>query len=207
VSVTTPLPPEPSGGCGCDWPDRSPAQASASDTFQEERGRSLHAPCPHPCSATPGPRRQARSPMTSYRNARQRHLAGILTHIQPATAALPAWRGEYLLETGRATALALWQIALPGQTAQWYTTREAECLVSGICLAVGSIWGPAAAPGGAPASSKPLHARTALACLRIPARATPFLPVCDLRTPWWRWPDHALHPSNIPGAASRRTPC
>lgn len=38
---------------------------------------------------------------------------------------------------------------LPGQVEQRYDTSEAERLVSGICLAVGIIWEPAAAPGGA----------------------------------------------------------
>ncbi|WP_438306636.1 hypothetical protein ACSHXN_44235 (plasmid) [Streptomyces sp. HUAS TT11] len=59
------------------------------------------------------------------------------------------WRGEYLVPTGETTTTALWWIALPGQVEQCYDTSEAERLVSGICLAVGIIWEPVAAPGGA----------------------------------------------------------
>lgn len=90
----------------------------------------------------------SRSPMTSYKIARQRHLAGMLTHLQQHAYPL-VWRGEYLVPSGKTTTTALWWIALPGQAEHWYDTREAERLVSGICLAVGIIWEPVAAPGGA----------------------------------------------------------
>lgn len=85
--------------------------------------------------------------MTAYKIARQRHLADMLTHLQQHAYPL-VWRGEYLVPPGETTTTALWWIALPGQVEQWYDTREAERLVSGICLAVGIIWQPVAAPGG-----------------------------------------------------------
>ncbi|MFF6979266.1 hypothetical protein ACFZAV_16320 [Streptomyces sp. NPDC008343] len=90
-----------------------------------------------------------RSPMTDYKTARQRHLADMLTHIQQQQAYPLVWRGEYLIPTGKRTTTALWWIVLPGQVEHWYATSEAERLVSGICLAVGIIWEPVAAPGGA----------------------------------------------------------
>ncbi|MFD9444214.1 hypothetical protein ACFWBR_38020 [Streptomyces sp. NPDC060006] len=99
-------------------------------------------PAPRPVPAG------TRSPMTAYKIARQRHLADMLTHLQQNAYPL-VWRGEYLVPTGETTTTALWWIALPGQVEQWYDTREAERLVSGICLAVGIIWEPVAAPGGA----------------------------------------------------------
>lgn len=86
--------------------------------------------------------------MTSYKIARQEHLGSMLTHLQQERYPL-VWRGEYLVPAGKTTTTALWWIALPGQVEQWYDTREAERLVSGICLAVGIIWEPVAAPGGA----------------------------------------------------------
>lgn len=89
-----------------------------------------------------------RSPMTAYKNARQQHLGQMLTHLQQNAYPL-VWRGEYHLPAGKTTTTALWWIALPGQVEQWYDTREAEHLVSGICLAVEIIWDPVAAPGGA----------------------------------------------------------
>ncbi|WP_327241596.1 hypothetical protein [Streptomyces sp. NBC_01320] len=89
-----------------------------------------------------------RSSMTSYKIARQEHLGSMLTHLQQERYPL-VWRGEYLVPAGKTTTTALWWIALPGQVEQWYDTREAERLVSGICLAVGIIWEPVAAPGGA----------------------------------------------------------
>ncbi|MER5915716.1 hypothetical protein ABT124_36130 [Streptomyces sp. NPDC001982] len=89
-----------------------------------------------------------RSLMTSYKNARQQHLGGMLTPLQQQVYPL-VWRGEYLVPAGKPTTTALWRIALPGQVEQWYDTRGAERLVGGICLAVGIIWEPVAAPGGA----------------------------------------------------------
>ncbi|GHB29998.1 MULTISPECIES: hypothetical protein [Streptomyces] len=102
--------------------------------------RMVH-PAPRPVPAG------TRSPMTAYKIARQRHLADMLTHLQQHAYPL-VWRGEYLVPPGETTTTALWWIALPGQVEQWYDTREAERLVSGICLAVGIIWQPVAAPGG-----------------------------------------------------------
>ena len=90
----------------------------------------------------------ARSPMTSYKNARQQHLGQMLTYLQQQVYPL-VWRGEFLTPAGEPTTTALWWIALPGQVEQWYDTREAESLVSGICQVVGVIWEPVAAPGGA----------------------------------------------------------
>ncbi|WP_306191422.1 hypothetical protein [Streptomyces sp. MK5] len=89
-----------------------------------------------------------RSAMTDYKNARQRHVASMLTHIQQQVYPL-VWRGEYLVPAGQSTTTALWWIALPGQVEHWYDTSEAERLVSGICRAAGIIWEPVAAPGGA----------------------------------------------------------
>lgn len=89
-----------------------------------------------------------RSPMTSYKIARQQHLASMLTHLQEHRYPL-VWRGEYLVPAGKPTTTALWWIALPGQAEQWYHTHEAETLVSGICQAAGIIWEPVAPPGGA----------------------------------------------------------
>ncbi|MGW6275101.1 hypothetical protein [Streptomyces sp. NPDC055060] len=86
--------------------------------------------------------------MTAYKIARQRHLADMLSHLQQHAYPL-VWRGEYLVPSAKPTTTALWWIALPGQVEQWYDTGEAERLVSGICLAVGIIWEPVAAPGGA----------------------------------------------------------
>ncbi|MFE4924312.1 hypothetical protein [Streptomyces sp. NPDC056661] len=90
-----------------------------------------------------------RSAMIDYKTARQRHLADMLTHIQQQQVYPLVWRGEYLVPAGKTTTTALWWIALPGQAEHWYDTREAERLVRGICLAVGIVWEPVAAPGGA----------------------------------------------------------
>jgi hypothetical protein len=73
----------------------------------------------------------------------------MLTHIQQQQVYPLVWRGEYLIPAGQTTTTALWWIALPGQVEHWYDTSEAERLVSGVCLAVGIIWEPVAAPGGA----------------------------------------------------------
>ncbi|MEU6548334.1 hypothetical protein [Streptomyces sp. NPDC046859] len=98
-------------------------------------------PAPRPVPAS------TRSPMTAHKIAR-RHLADMLTHLQQHAYPL-IWRGEYLVPTGETTTTALWWIDLPGQVEQWYDTSEVERLVSAICLAVGIIWEPVAAPGGA----------------------------------------------------------
>ncbi|MFE7243717.1 hypothetical protein [Streptomyces sp. NPDC057580] len=81
--------------------------------------------------------------MTSYKIARQAHLGRMLTHLQQKRYPL-VWRGEYLVPAGDTrTTAALWWIALPGQVEQWYDTREAERLVSGICLvATGVVRSP-----------------------------------------------------------------
>lgn len=89
-----------------------------------------------------------RSAMSSYKNARQRHLAGMLTELQLGQVYPLVWRGEYLVPAGKTTTTALWWIALPGQAEHWYHTAEAEHLVSGICLAAGIVWEPVPAPGG-----------------------------------------------------------
>ncbi|MEV6782076.1 hypothetical protein [Streptomyces sp. NPDC051098] len=117
------------------------AEKAAAEPAATEPARMAH-PAPRPVPAG------TRSPMTSYKIARQQHLGQMLTHLQQNAYPL-VWRGEYLLPTGKTTTTALWWIALPGQVEQWYNTSETERLVSGICLAKGIIWEPVAAPGGA----------------------------------------------------------
>ncbi|NUK20382.1 MULTISPECIES: phosphoribosyltransferase [Streptomyces] len=120
--------------------------AAADDQPAPEPGP---APVPDSREARLRPPAGRRSAMTDYKNARQRHLADMLTHIQQQQVYPLVWRGEYLVPAGKTTTTALWWIALPGQAEHWYDTAEAERLVGGICLAVGIIWEPVAAPGGA----------------------------------------------------------
>ncbi|MEU8351362.1 hypothetical protein [Streptomyces sp. NPDC048845] len=107
------------------------------------------APVSHNGEARRRPPAGVRSAMTSYKNARQRHLADMLTHIRDQEVYPLVWRGEYLIPAGERTTTALWWIALPGQVEHWYKTAEAERLVGGICLASAIVWEPVAAPGGA----------------------------------------------------------
>ncbi|MFJ1709857.1 hypothetical protein [Kitasatospora sp. NPDC088346] len=58
----------------------------------------------------------------------------------------------------------MWWITLPGQAEQWYDTRQAEELVTGLCARAGIIWEPVAHPGG--------EAQLAETLARIAARRT-----------------------------------
>ncbi len=105
-------------------------------------------------TATPATPRPApagtRSVMSSGKNARQRHLVDILDELQ--SQGWLNWRGEYLLRAGATTTTALWWISrhpLAKHVFQWYETRDAETLVSDLCKAVGIVWEPVPAPGGA----------------------------------------------------------
>ncbi|MDX3030874.1 hypothetical protein PV421_36200 [Streptomyces scabiei] len=102
-------------------------------------------------TATPRPAPAGtRSPMTSGKNARQRHLVDMLDELQ--SQGWLSWHGEYLLRAGATTTTALWWISrypLPKHVHQWYLTRDAETLVSDLCKAVGIVWEPVPAPGGA----------------------------------------------------------
>ncbi|MEU9061686.1 hypothetical protein AB0D13_23205 [Streptomyces sp. NPDC048430] len=91
-----------------------------------------------------------RSPMTSGKTARQRHLVAILDDLHGD--GWLNWRGEYLLRAGATTTTALWWISrypMAKDVYQWYETRDAETLVSDLCKAVGIVWEPVLAPGGA----------------------------------------------------------
>ncbi|MGW0545704.1 hypothetical protein [Streptomyces altiplanensis] len=81
-----------------------------------------------------------REPMRTYKNGRQRHIGDILNQF--ATDELVTWHGEYLYPVGKHSSMALWWISRWGGPEQWYSSREAEELISQVCNDEGIIWEP-----------------------------------------------------------------
>jgi hypothetical protein len=78
--------------------------------------------------------------MRTYKNGRQRHIGDILNQF--ATDELVTWHGEYLYPVGKRSSKALWWISRWGGPEQWYSSREAEELISQMCEDEGIIWEP-----------------------------------------------------------------
>lgn len=81
-----------------------------------------------------------REPMRTYKNGRQRHIGDILNQF--ATDELVTWHGEYLYPVGKRSSMALWWISRLGGPEQWYSSREAEDLISQVCEDESIIWEP-----------------------------------------------------------------
>ncbi|MFJ5882597.1 hypothetical protein [Kitasatospora cineracea] len=83
-----------------------------------------------------------REPMRTYKNGRQRHIGETLNQLV-ADQLVSGWHGEYLHPDGKPSSMALWWFsAFGGHPTQWWTTREAEALISSVCEAAGIIWEP-----------------------------------------------------------------
>ncbi|GLV85503.1 hypothetical protein Slala03_51920 [Streptomyces lavendulae subsp. lavendulae] len=81
-----------------------------------------------------------RVPMRTYKNGRHRHIGDILNQLVP-------WHGEYLYPAGKLSSMALWWFApFGGSINTWWSTREAEALISTMCEEHGIIWEPVPPP-------------------------------------------------------------